>query len=270
MSNQKIFIEESKEWRKVGNSMSTEYRTNPKGDFIIRWKGREKTCPYRVGDFICVSCKGNFPTVSRIRYPKQPGRFIAWLFGYYGEKNCHSKDEAIKRLIEKRRYFEWINYEEYVYETEHAFVVQCNRMDCGGVYNIVCYIDNNITKEEINDLFYNNFRYNRSENMWNIVHSILPQLEKSNFLEHTGNYIGNYGEKYQYYKAEFSSDIPYEEIDGSDIFLARDNNQAIKKVFELEETYGYPKELFILDNEKKIVYDINNALKNALFKRITK
>lgn len=157
MAIQKLFIEKvHTEWKKLGNSMSTEYMFNGK-ELGIKWKDKIKKYPAKTGDAFAVNCDGTFPKVTPLTPPKSTGEKLLWLIGFNKHKRAKSKNEVLEIARDAERYG-WWGYRDFHFIKEGKWhLVLSNRRESSGYNLVVGWVSNDLTKEEIAE-FINQYR----------------------------------------------------------------------------------------------------------------
>lgn len=174
MANQKLFLsEETKEFKTVGNSMSTNYRFI--GDeLVIKWYGIAKKFKANLGDALLIKCNGGFPEILPLRSPRSRGQKLLWLCGFssYNRANCLAKFE--EKLPAWNESFNWWNFRTWETNTQNAKLVLCSRPDCGGVYHYASYARDEIENSEIKEIV---------ENFWGMCRIYFPKEFVENFCK---------------------------------------------------------------------------------------
>lgn len=155
MANQKLFLTKKTHHELVGNSMSTSYCFDPKRNCLtVFWKD-EKVFQgiAHLGDVFVVNCYGGKPKVNKLKMPKRKSDILMWLFSFNKEARAHSTDEFNELLAEARHHNDFWNYREYTVNEELYKFVLCSRPDCGGVLHIAAYVSDEISKQDIIQMF---------------------------------------------------------------------------------------------------------------------
>lgn len=154
MGTHRIFLEKAAvEMEKVG--MATRYSFWPETNRLeVYWKGKMcyQTKAYP-GQAFVVCCHGRTPVVNELGIPEKKQDLIPWLLSYFKQSRAYSFREYEHLLEERRKSFDWWGYREWTIEGNHYSFTLCNRQDCSGVYHIACYVDEEVSKSELIDLF---------------------------------------------------------------------------------------------------------------------
>lgn len=157
MAIQKLFIEKTHtEWKKLGNSMSTEYMYNGK-ELGIKWKNQIKKYPANIGDAFIVNCDGAFPKVTPLTPPKSTGEKLLWLIGFNKHKRAKSENEVLEIARDIERYGWWGYRDLHFFKKGGWHLVLSNRRGSSGYYPVVGWVSDDLTKEEIEE-FVNQYR----------------------------------------------------------------------------------------------------------------
>lgn len=151
MANQRLFITEDSQEGNVGSSMSTTYSFD-NGTLTLFWKGKTVLVqPAKVGDAYLVECNGDIPKIMPLALPHGNEEKVMWLCGFnkYCRALSHEKYEEI--LSKNRVARSWWNYREYTQSGDGWVVTLCNRPDCGGVHQIVAYIEKGASKATLKE-----------------------------------------------------------------------------------------------------------------------
>lgn len=157
MAIQKLFIEKTHtEWKKLGNSMSTEYLYNGK-HLNIKWKNAIKTYPANIGDAFVVNCDGAFPKVSPLKPPRSTGEKLLWLTSFNKKTRATSEKDVKERVKLAEKYGWWGHKDYHFHKEEKWYLVFGNRKGTTGFNHIAGWVNDDLTKEDIIE-FINQFR----------------------------------------------------------------------------------------------------------------
>lgn len=151
MANQRLFITEDSQEGNVGSSMSTTYSFD-NGTLTLFWKGKTVLVqPAKVGDAYLVKCNGDIPKIMPLALPHGNEEKVMWLCGFnkYCRALSHEKYEEVLAKNRAARY--WWNYREYTQSGDGWVVTLCNRPDCGGVHQVVAYIEKGASKATLKE-----------------------------------------------------------------------------------------------------------------------
>lgn len=151
MAIQKLFIEKvNTDWKRLGNSMSTEYMYNGK-ELGIKWKDKIKKYPAKIGDAFAVNCDGAFPKVTPLTPPKNTGEKLLWLVGFNKHKRAKSENEVLEIVRDAERYG-WWGYRDFHFCKKGKWhLVLSNRRESSGYYPVIGWVSDDLTKEEIEE-----------------------------------------------------------------------------------------------------------------------
>ncbi len=154
MANQRLFVKEIAHQERVGNSMSTTYCYNPKGQLTIFWKGEKVADRANVkpGDAFIVSCNGSKPSIDKLKVPHRNDDLLMWLLSFGKEARAHSAEEYTILLNNRRDEYGWWNYSEQKISGEGYEFTLCNRSDCDGVHHLASYIDRPVDKGMVKEV----------------------------------------------------------------------------------------------------------------------
>lgn len=156
MANQRLFIEKIAHQEKVGNSMSTTYCYNSKGQLTIFWKGEKvaERTGVKIGDAFVISCNGAGPTIDNLKVPYRNNDLLMWLLSFGKEARAYSAEEYTLLLNNRRDEYGWWNYgERGIAGDGYAFTL-CNRPDCGGVHHLAAYVDRPVDKQLVKEVLF--------------------------------------------------------------------------------------------------------------------
>ena len=156
MANQRLFINETAHMVRVGNSMSTKYCYNKKGQLTIFWKGEKVAERFGVkpGDAFIVSCDGYEPELHKLKLPHRNDDLLMWLLSFNKEERAYSAEEYTSLLDRQRSNYGWWNYRESGCSGDGYAFTLCNRSDCGGVYHIAAFVDGRkINRDFVKEVF---------------------------------------------------------------------------------------------------------------------
>jgi len=161
MAIQKLFIENiNTEWKKLGNSMNTEYIYNGK-ELGIKWKDKIKKYPAKIGDAFAINCNGTFPKVTPLTPPKRKGEKLLWLASFPKRARVQ-REEDIESFVESvREHYDWWGYREFRnHEPGKWYLVLCNRPDFGGVHHVAGWVSDDLSNDEVKEFIerYKKFR----------------------------------------------------------------------------------------------------------------
>lgn len=156
MATQRLFLGTTPVVReRVGNAMSTEYSYSPNEKLLeVYWKGelvsQRKAYP---GQAWVICCKGMAPEVNEIGIPNHKEDLIAWLLSYFKHTRAYSIKEYKIMLERKRKSFYWFGYKEWEIIGKNYSIAFCNSQYGTEVYRMACYINPDISKSELIELF---------------------------------------------------------------------------------------------------------------------
>ena len=188
MATQRLFLGTNSVVRKrVGNAMSTEYSYFPDEKILdVYWKGelvsRKKAYP---GQVWVICCNGVVPEVNEIGIPYHKEDLIAWLLSYFKQSRAYSIEEYMRLVKRRKKSFHWFGYKEWEIIGKNYRIAFCNSPYGSELYRLACYINPDISKVELIELFN---RFNRSFCYpKSFVREILKK--KLNFIEEELNQI---------------------------------------------------------------------------------
>lgn len=104
------------------------------------------------GDAFIVKCLVGKAFLKKMVPPLRNSNSIAWLIGFHKYNRAWNDEDYEKRLEERRKRHYWDGYEEWEYKSDGYRFTLCNSEFDSNHRNVVGYIKDTITKEEIIEL----------------------------------------------------------------------------------------------------------------------
>lgn len=104
------------------------------------------------GDAFAILCYNGKTVVKNLIPPYKKGDLVGWLLGFNKHNRSHSEEEFEEILEKYRNRYDWEEYEEWDYVGSNYVFMRCNRVYEDGYHNLVSYIKDTITKNEVLEL----------------------------------------------------------------------------------------------------------------------